>query len=326
MQRNVRPRVRYCTGCERAVSSSEVCAPCTSVGRPASIQADRMIGRVVAGRWRITSRLGAGGFGVVFEVLDLQTHRRGAMKLPRPGTSLRNRGRMLAEAELARRVPSAAIAKLLAAGRDGDGTEFVVSELAPGVSLEQIAARAPHPAVEAARIVAAIAGAVETLHQARVVHRDLKPSNVFIDGERVTLLDLGAARSMDSMDRARLTAIGSPAYMAPEQRSGDPIDERADVYALGVILVELATARRQVDTALALLPAGLAELARAMAAPSPDDRPASMRRVRAKLRRFAANTRGSLENEAAATDEHTVLLPNLLHGALYAHARVARAR
>src|SRR5439155_18896366 len=110
--------------------------------------------------------------------------------------------------------------------------------------------RAPLPAAAAISMLDAILYALETAHEAGIVHRDLKPSNLFVQTDRdgqvfVKLLDFGLAREQtNAQTRQGKVLLGTPAYMAPEQVRGEPVDSRTDLYALGVIAYELATGRR----------------------------------------------------------------------------------
>src|SRR5512138_2751304 len=223
------------------------------------------------GRFDLVRELGRGGFGVVFEATDAELGRRVAFKAIRPGS----RARDPASEELLRREAMAVarlqhpnIVTLFDVGRAEPGP-FLIFELLRGETLAHRLLRGRVSAREAMRVALAVARALVHAHGAGVLHRDLKPSNVFltVDGG-VKVLDFGLAHVFGAGGPA---ASGTPGYMAPEQRRGEPEDARTDVFAVGVLLVEMATAARPDparDDLAALLdaariPTPLADLARA---------------------------------------------------------------
>ncbi len=192
------------------------------------------------GPYRVHQTIGRGGMGVVYEVEREGKHF--ALKVHTPALHApshagnRFQREVLALTQL--RHPS-----IVAVEDWGvhDGSPYVVMELLEGKALSELDS-AP-PANEAARIVRDLARAVHAVHGAGLLHRDLKPSNVILspDGSPV-LIDFGliAAEDLPSMT-AEGALLGTPRYMAPEQASGEPVDARTDVYALGLILYELVT-------------------------------------------------------------------------------------
>jgi len=129
---------------------------------------------------------------------------------------------------------------------DKEEVPYMILELVNGVTLNELVKEGPLPPEVAAVIAARLASALEHAHRANITHRDIKPSNVMIgfDGE-VKLMDFGIAKDEDlaSLTRKGL-AIGTPAYMSPEQVSAGKIDPRTDLYSLGVVLYELLCAKR----------------------------------------------------------------------------------
>jgi len=189
-------------------------------------------------RFVIDRQIGQGGFGIVFEATDPRLGRRVALKLV--GTARRaepGSARLLEEAEAAARLSHPNIVTLFDVGQCPLGP-YLVQELLRGESLAERLARGPVPLAEAVRIALEVARGLAHAHQHAVIHRDLKPDNVFLceDGQ-VKVLDFGMAQAFG---QGRVHG-GTPAYMAPEQRSGAPEDERTDVYALGVTLYRLLT-------------------------------------------------------------------------------------
>jgi eukaryotic-like serine/threonine-protein kinase len=215
-------------------------------------------GDVLDGRYELRSDLGRGATGLVFEARHQFTGRIVALKIVAPASDraqLREtRARLVREARALAAVNHPGIVEVLDGGVLADGTPYFVMEKLEGRTLEGLLAARRKIAIEdAAAIGLQICDALGTAHKAGVVHRDLKPSNVFVvrerDGtERVKLVDFGTAQVADPETDEKLTGsgavLGTPAYMAPEQLLAEPeVDFLADVYALGVTLVECVTGR-----------------------------------------------------------------------------------
>jgi len=188
------------------------------------------------GRFDLRAELGRGGFGVVYEALDVELGRAVAFKVVRPGRrNAAREGRLLLEAEAAARLSHPNIVTLFDLGRSEFGP-YLVLELLRGETVGARTARGPIPRDEALRIATEAARGLAHAHACGVVHRDLAPGNVFLcDDGRVKILDLGMAHAFG---REKLDG-GTPGYMAPEQRDGHPEDARTDVYALGALLVTM---------------------------------------------------------------------------------------
>ncbi len=243
------------------------------------------------GRFELGRELGRGGFGVVYEARDVELGRSVAFKAVRSGASDAVREqRALAEAEAAARLAHPNIVHLYDVGRCDRGP-FLIMELLRGETLDERLGRGPLPVREAVRIAAEIARGVAHAHVQGVLHRDLKPGNVFVcDDGQVKVLDFGLAHVFGKGG----IAGGTPAYMAPEQAAGEVGDERADVYALGVIAHELVAGRRPFADGEPGVgaggrapelraPAPLAKLVARMLARDPTARPASAVEVQAQL-------------------------------------------
>jgi len=191
----------------------------------------------VFGRFELVREIGRGGFGVVWEALDLELRRGVAFKAMcrGAGSGLRLQ-RVMHEAEAAARLSHPNIVTLYDVGH-AEGGPYLILELLRG---ETLARRLMGPRLspdEALRIATQIAAGLAHAHEHGVVHRDLKPGNVFLcEGGQPKLLDLGLAVAFGS---TRAVAGGTPSYMAPEQRRGAPEDERSDVFALGVLLHQM---------------------------------------------------------------------------------------
>jgi eukaryotic-like serine/threonine-protein kinase len=214
------------------------------------------IGIDVGPRYRIERPLGEGGMGLVYEALDVDLKRRVAIKLIRcERDDEETRARFLREARAAAALSHPNACQLYEVS-EHEGQPFLVLELLDGEPLSARLARERIPLSEIADILLPLMDVVSAFHQAGLVHRDLKPSNIFLTSRGVKLLDFGLARRADRSDAVTATLVTTPGgvtgtmrYMAPEQITGDPIDARADVFALGVLLYEMLTGRIPFDAA-----------------------------------------------------------------------------
>jgi serine/threonine-protein kinase len=202
----------------------------------------------LAERYRIERELGAGGMSTVYLALDLKHHRRVALKVLRPElAATMGPERFAREIEVAARLQHPHILGLLDSG-DADGFFYYVMPYVEGETLRDRLARTGElPVHEAVRLLAEIADALAVAHRAGVVHRDIKPENVLLSGRHAMVMDFGVAKAVtEASGRQQLTtagvALGTPAYMAPEQATADPhLDGRVDIYALGVLGYEMLT-------------------------------------------------------------------------------------
>ena len=198
------------------------------------------------GRFKIRREVGRGGFGAVYEAFDTELSRVVAVKtlrLSRPRRDLSSDW-IKKEAEAVARLDHPCIVTLFDVGTCDSGA-YLVMELLRGETLAKRIEKGPVPVVEALRIAEQMAEGLAHAHQRGVLHRDLKPANVFLceDG-RVKLLDFGLAHLLGTEGSS---GAGTPAYMAPEQAAGAAVDERADVYAAGMVLGEMLTGKRPVE-------------------------------------------------------------------------------
>lgn len=204
----------------------------------------------VGPRYRIERPLGEGGMGLVYEAVDLELDRRVAIKLIRhERDDDEARARFLREARAAAALSHPNACQLYEVS-EHNGEPFLVLELLDGEPLSARLARERILLTDLPDILLPLMDVVAAFHGQGLVHRDLKPSNIFLTSRGVKLLDFGLARRADRDNALTATLLTSPGavtgtmrYMAPEQITGDPIDGRADVFALGVLLYEMLTGR-----------------------------------------------------------------------------------
>jgi serine/threonine protein kinase len=198
-------------------------------------------------RFVVEELVGSGGFGTVYRAHDRRTGGRVALKVLRKQTA-REGGRFTREARVLAHLEHPAIVRYIAHGQTASGEPFLAMEWLDGEDLAAHLRRQGLDLGETLRLGVRVAGALETAHRAGVVHRDIKPSNLFLPGgdiDRVKLLDFGVARSrvVHTISTAG-RALGTPAYMAPEQARGDrQVGPPADVFALGCVLFECLVGR-----------------------------------------------------------------------------------
>lgn len=210
-----------------------------------------MLGEQVGG-YRIISQLGEGGFGVVYLAEDPRLGRRVALKFIRSDTARNDEAdaRLVREARAASALDHPNIATIYEIG-DWQGRHFIAMAWYEGETLDAQVARGPMAIDDAVQILTQISDGLARAHTAAIIHRDLKPANIIITRDGVAkILDFGLAAysPTDASTVTRLTesltTMGTLAYMAPEQARGEPVDARADVWALGVIAYQMLAGRR----------------------------------------------------------------------------------
>ena len=204
-------------------------------------------GRVLGGRYRLDRELARGGMATVWIAEDPLLSRRVAVKLLLPQLAVDEalRVRFRNEAIAAAKLTHPGIVATYDTG-DDDGTAYIVMELVEGKTLRHlIDERGRLPVRDAVDISSQVADALEHAHRQGLVHRDIKPANVLVQSDgRVKVTDFGIAKAAGGDDLTRTgTVVGTARYLAPEQVNGHPVDGRADVYALGLILYEMLAGR-----------------------------------------------------------------------------------
>ncbi len=267
------------------------------IGMPDSTW-DRIVAAVDA-QYRIEHEIGRGGMSIVYRARDERLGRSVAIKVlpPELAHDPAVRTRFAREAHTSAQLSHPNIVPIHDVGDKG-GIAYLVMGLVEGTNLAALLARNPRPPVDdVRRILAEVADALAYAHERGVIHRDIKPDNILIDSDsgRVMVTDFGIARAMEVGARLTQTgiAVGTPAYMSPEQATGERlVDGRSDVYSLGVVGYQMLTGRVpfRAANAMALLlkhvteqprdiaelrpdvPRGLRETIERALAKSPDDR------------------------------------------------------
>ncbi|HJS43851.1 MAG TPA: serine/threonine-protein kinase, partial [Gemmatimonadales bacterium] len=287
--------------------------------------------------YRIEKELGGGGMSRVFVAEETRLARRVVVKVLPPDLALEMRvDRFNREIQLSASLQHPHIVPLLAAGGAGEILYYTM----PFVEGEPLRARLSRegelPLRDAVRILKDVADALAYAHARKVVHRDIKPDNVLLSGHHAVVADFGVAKAVSqAKTESGLTsvgvALGTPAYMAPEQAAGDPnVDHRADIYAFGAMAYEMVTGRPPfaglaphqmlaahvtepvvpVTDHRPTLPPALAALIMACLAKNPADRPQSAEEIRTALEAMGTPSGGSLAiTSPVATARHVLRRP-----------------
>ncbi len=210
--------------------------------------------RAYIGRYRVVGKLGKGGMGTVIRAMDEGLMREVAIKLPNDSDP-EDIQRLRQECDVLMQLQHHHIVQVYGSGSEPDLPFYIVMELVNGVTVEQMLRQQHRPLEphQALKIALAVAEALAYAHRPplRVIHRDIKPSNVLIrdsDGA-IKVTDFGVAAVL--AERSGRTAIGTLFYMAPEQATGQGVDERSDLYSLGAMLYEMLTGQRPPQLATA---------------------------------------------------------------------------
>ena len=225
-------------------------------------------------QYEIESEIGRGGMSVVYRARDRRLNRPVAIKVlpPELAHDAAIRTRFTREAQMAAQLTHAHIVPIYDVGEQ-DGLAYFVMAIVHGGNLATLLTREPRqPVEEARRLLSEIADALAYAHLRGVIHRDIKPDNILLDESsgRAMVTDFGIARAMELSSRLTATgiAVGTPAYMSPEQALGDrEVDGRSDIYSLGVLGYQMLTGRLpfSAGNSMALLLKHVSEPARPIA-------------------------------------------------------------
>jgi len=197
------------------------------------------------GEYEILGMVGAGGMGLVYRALDLKLRRPVALKFLPPDLvhSESDKQRFLREARTASSLDHANVGVIHAIEETEHGAAFIVMAYYEGETLAQRLHRGPLALAEAADIAMQMARGLTEAHSKTVIHRDIKPSNVMITQQNVVkIVDFGLARALSpSASTQTMSTSGTIAYMSPEQTLGKFLDQRTDIWSLGVVIVEMVT-------------------------------------------------------------------------------------
>jgi serine/threonine protein kinase/tetratricopeptide (TPR) repeat protein len=202
-------------------------------------------GSLLADRFEVLEEIGRGGMGTVYRVLDKKINEEVALKILKPEVAEKERTieRFKNELKLARRITHKNVCRMHDIHEDA-GTIFITMEYLAGEDLKNLIQRTGLLSVEKAVVVAKqVCKGLSEAHRLGVIHRDLKPQNIMIDSQgNAKIMDYGIARQLSGPEiTAAGIIMGTPLYISPEQVEGASVDQRTDIYALGVILYEMVT-------------------------------------------------------------------------------------
>jgi len=305
-------RARACPRCGATLAwDATHCGLCGQPQPAPDEGPDDWLGRVIDHKYELISTLGVGGMGMVFRARRVLVGDEIALKIlfPRFLDSPLQRRLFEDEARAAARLDHPNVVTVFDTSISGSAeVAYIAMELLTGSTLKALLkAEAPMPPAAVLPIMIQICDGLAAAHAARVIHRDLKPDNVFLEalpngGTRVKLVDFGISAMLDAEPRdEQRRLLGTLRYMAPEQARKEPVDARADLYALGVVLYESLTRKRATGKTISAvlndpvvppntfldeahrLPPPLEALLMALLAKAPAERPATALEVRAML-------------------------------------------
>jgi len=248
---------RFCGNCAAPLHPSEEIPAFPTETLQAPIK-ELTTGSVFAGRYQIIEELGKGGMGRVYKVFDTDIKDKVALKLLKPeiASDRETIERFSNELKYARKISHRNVCRMYDLGK-AEGTHFITMEYVQGEDLKSMIRMAAGLSIGAVLSVGKqICDGLTEAHSLGVVHRDLKPTNIMIDkGGNAKIMDFGIARSIREKGiTGPSVLIGTPEYMSPEQAEAKEVDDRSDIYSLGIILYEMATGRVpfEGDTALSI--------------------------------------------------------------------------
>ena len=243
-----------CPNCDHAIDPIQLLT--VSVDPDATVAADptQLAPKLAPGdnlaQFRLLKVLGSGGFGTVYEAFDSRLERHVALKVPLRAAMDQDQAKaFIKEARAAAKLRHPNIVSVFEVGRDGKHI-FIVSELIKGTTLRERIKLKSLDEQQATRLMKTIAEAMHNAHQTGIAHRDLKPGNILLDEQgEPHVADFGLAKLISAEDATQTeigAVLGTPAYMSPEQASGNSTyaDSRTDIYAMGVIYYEMLTGKK----------------------------------------------------------------------------------
>jgi len=286
--------------------------------------------------YRVERELGGGGMSRVFLAEETRLARRVVVKVLPPELAAElSVDRFNREIQLSASLQHPHIVPLLAAGGSADVLYYTMPFVEGEALRTRLAREGELPVRDAVRILKDVADALAYAHARGIVHRDIKPDNVLLSGNHAVVADFGVAKAVSqAKGQSGLTsvgvALGTPAYMAPEQAAGDPnIDHRADIYALGAMAYEMLTGRppftglsphqmlaahitepvAPITDARPSLPPALAELVMRSLEKNPPDRPQTAAEIHQVLESLATTSGSATVTSAGATLRHVLRRP-----------------
>ena len=245
----------YCGKCATQLKSSEEISdsPTETIETP---KEELTTGSTFAGRYQIIEELGKGGMGRVYRVVDKKLDEEVALKLIKPeiASDRTTVERFSKELKFARKIVHKNVGRMYELMED-EGRYFITMEYVSGQDLKGLIRQTGQLTIgKSISIAKQVCEGLAEAHRLGVVHRDLKPHNIMIDKEgNARIMDFGIARSLDAegITDAKVM-IGTPKYMSPEQVEGEAVDQRSDIYSLGIILYEMVTEKTPFDGDTAL--------------------------------------------------------------------------
>jgi serine/threonine-protein kinase len=318
-------QVLVCPSCGTMYGPGAQFCPRDGTALKTKTRSQDLAGRVIAGRYRVLARLGAGGMGQVYKAEHIRMGSLCAIKLMNPALERDPEAlsRFAREAAHASRISHANIARVYDFGETQDGLLFLAMEFAEGETLSKIIARdGALPPARAAALARQVADALAAAHELGTVHRDIKPDNIIVNTtksgrETAKVVDFGIAKGLNAPVDEQVTragfVVGNPKYMSPEQLIGEATDARGDVYSLGCVLFEMLTGQPAFSAS-----GGAAQLTKRLTEPPPSPRvrqpdvPAELDAI--VTRAMARDPEARFESAAAMRDALTTVVEAITTG------------